>query len=97
MSSIVKYFSLFFIYSGVLPIFYGIIGLNKDKKGLNKKIDDFVKIEKSNTLFKSSLFVKCFDRTRIPIIAGNNKISYIQSISNKELVNPNEEDSFQSL
>lgn len=93
----VKYFSLFFICTGILPIIYGFVGLNKDKKGLNKKIDDFVKIENSNTLFKSSLFVKCFDRTRIPIIAGKKQISYIQSFSNKELVNPNEEDSFESL
>ena len=97
-----KYFSLFFICTGILPIVYGFLGLNKDKKLLNKKIDDFVgekvKIElNSSKLFKSSLFVKCFDRTRIPIIAGNKQISYIQSFSNKELVNPNEEDSFESL
>lgn len=92
-----KYFILFFICTGVLPIIFGFLGFNKDKKGLNKKIDDFVKIENSNKLFKSSLFVKCFDRTRIPIIAGNKQISYIQFYSNKELVNPNEEDSFESL
>ena len=94
----IKYFSLFFICTGILPIVYGFLGLNKDRKGLNKRIDDFVKIElNSNNLFKSSLFVKCFDRTRIPIIAGNKQISYIQSFSNKELVNPDEEDSFDSL
>ena len=98
----IKYFSLFFICTGILPIVYGFLGLNKDKKGLNKKIDDFVNEKErieiiSNNLFKSSLFVKCFDRTRIPIIAGNKQISYIQSFSNKELVNPNEEDSFDSL
>lgn len=98
----IKYFSLFFICTGILPIIYGFLGLNKDKRGLNKKIDDFinekVRIEmNSNNLFKSSLFVKCFDRTRIPIIAGNKQISYIQSFSNKELINPNEEDSFDSL
>ena len=102
MINCIKYFTLFFICNGILPIVYGFLGLNKDKKLLNKKIDDFVgekvKIElNSSKLFKSSLFVKCFDRTRIPIIAGNKQISYIQSFSNKELVNPNEEDSFESL
>lgn len=98
----IKYFILFFICTGILPLVYGFFGLNKDKKELNKKIDEFisnkVKIEiSSNNLFKSSLFVKCFDRTRIPIIAGNNKIPYIQALSTKELVNPNEDDSFESL
>ena len=98
----IKYFSLFFICTGILPIIYGVLGLNKDKKALNKKIDDFfnerVRIElNSNNLFKSSLFVKCFDRTRIPLIAGNKQISFNQSFSSKELVNPDEEDSFDSL
>ena len=97
-----KYFILFFICTGILPIIYGFMGLNKDKKGLNKKINDFVeekvKIElNSSHLFKSSLFVQCFDRTRIPIIAGNKQIPYIQAISTKELINPNEEESFQNL
>ena len=88
--------------TGILPIIFGILGLNEDKKNLNKRIDEFVenrvKIElnKSN-LFKSSLFVQCFDRTRIPIIAGNKRVSYLQSFSNKELINPDEEDSFESL
>ena len=97
-----KYFILFFICTGILPILYGFMGLNKDKKGLNKKINDFVeekvKIElNSSHLFRSSLFVQCFDRTRIPIIAGNKQIPYIQALSTKELINPNEEDSFQNL
>ena len=97
-----KYFILFFICTGILPIVYGFMGLNKDKKGLNKKINDFVeekvKIElNSSHLFKSSLFVQCFDRTRIPIIAGNKQIPYIQVLSTKELINPNEEESFQNL
>ena len=102
MVNCIKYFILFFLCTGILPLVYGFLGLNKDKKELNKKIDEFVsnkvKIEiSSNNLFKSSLFVKCFDRTRIPIIAGNNKIPYIQALSTKELVNPNEDDSFESL
>ena len=100
--SCIKYFILFFVCTGILPIIFGILGLNEDKKNLNKRIDEFVenrvKIElnKSN-LFKSSLFVQCFDRTRIPIIAGNKRVSYLQSFSNKELINPDEEDSFESL
>lgn len=96
----IKYFILFFICTGILPIIYGFVGLNKDKKKLNKKIDEFVgekvSVElNSSKLFHSSLFVKCFDRTRLPAIAGNKQISYIVSLSNKELVNPDEEDSFE--
>ena len=95
----IKYFLLFFICTGILPLVFGFFGLNNDKKGLNKKINEFVeekvKIEiNTNNLFKSSLFVKCFDKTRIPIIAGNKQIPYLQSLSTKELVNPNEDDSF---
>jgi hypothetical protein len=93
----IKYFILFFFCTGVLPLFYGFIGLNKDKKELNTKINEFinnkVKIDiNSNILFKSSLFVECFDRTRIPIIAGNNQIQYIQTFSSKELINSKEDD-----
>ena len=98
----IKYFVLFFVCTGILPILFGIIGLNNDKKTLNKRVDEFVenkpKIEiNTSNLFKSSLFVQCFDRTRIPVIAGNKTNPYLQSFSSKELINPNEEDSFESL
>ena len=94
----IKYFILFFVCTGILPLFYGFIGLNNDKKELKTNIDDFIdnKIDienNSNILFKSSLFVKCFDRTRIPIIAGNNEMPYMQRLSSKNLVNQNEDDS----
>lgn len=95
-----KYFILFFICSGIMPIIYGKLGLNKDRKEFNRNIDELIdeKIKIHNNsinLFKSSLFVKCFDKTRIPLIAGNKQI--IRSFSNKELINPNEEDSFESI
>ena len=99
--SCIKYFILFFFCTGILPILYGFFGLNKDKKRLNKKIDEFVgeKVSfelNSSKLFHYSLFVKCFDRTHLPAIAGNKQISYVESLSNKELVNPDEEDSFET-
>ena len=95
-----KYFTLFFVCTGVLPILYGYIGMNKDRKELNRNIDEFIEYKvkipnNTNNLFKSSLFVKCFDRSRITLIVGNKQI--IKTFSSKELVNPNEEDSFQSI
>ena len=98
----IKYFVLFFICTGILPIMFGIFGLNKDKKTLKKRIEEFeenkVKIEvnKSN-LFKSSLFVQYFDRDRMPVIARNKQIPFLQSFSSKGLINPSEEDSYESL
>ena len=95
-----KYFITFYICTGVLPIIYGGLGLNKERKSIKKNIDEFVG-EKSggkkniNKLFESSLFVKCFDRTRIPILSGDKSISYI-TMAKKEIFNPNE-DSFVSL
>ena len=95
-----KYFTLFFICTGIMPIIYGILGLNKDRKELNKNIDEFIEYKvklqiSSSNLFKSSLFVKCFDKTTIPLMSGNKQI--IRTLSSKALVNPNDDNSFESI
>ena len=76
-----KYFLLFFICTGVLPIVYGLIGLNKKFNISSKRLDEILEDSNSNNLFKSSLFVKCFDKSRIPMFTGDNKIKYVQLLS----------------
>ena len=76
-----KYFLLFFICTGVLPIVYGLIGVNKKFNISSKRLDEILEDSNSNNLFKSSLFVKCFDKSRIPMFTGDNKIKYVQLLS----------------
>ena len=85
----VKYFTLFFVCTGILPIIYGLLGMNNKNLDSSKRLDEIIeeKLEDNNTnnLFKSSLFVKYFDKLRIPMFTGNTRIHYSQLLSNEEL------------
>lgn len=85
MVNSLKYFTLFFVCTGILPILFGFIGLNNKISNSNKRLDEILDNTNSNNLFKSSLFVKYFDKTRIPMFTGNEKIHYNQLLSNEDL------------
>lgn len=85
MINSLKYFTLFFVCTGILPILFGFIGLNNKISNSNKRLDEILDNTNSNNLFKSSLFVKYFDKTRIPMFTGNEKIHYNQLLSNEDL------------
>ena len=81
-----KYFIIFFVCTGVLPLVYGLIGMNNKHLDSSKKLDEILEEnDESNNLFKSSLFVKYFDKLRIPLYTGNTRIHYSQLYSNDEL------------
>ena len=81
-----KYFIIFFVCTGVLPLVYGLIGMNNKHLDSSKKLDEILEEnDESNNLFKSSLFVKYFDKLRIPLFTGNTRIHYSQLYSNDEL------------
>ncbi len=59
--------------------------MNNKISNSNKRLDEILDNTNSNNLFKSSLFVKYFDKTRIPMFTGNEKIHYNQLLSNEDL------------
>ena len=76
-----KYFILFFVCTGILPILFGLMKLNRKKDSLSsKRLEEILDDTNSNILFKPSLFVKYFDKSRIPMLTGN-KIHYIRLLS----------------
>ena len=81
-----KYFIIFFICTGVLPILYELMGINDKFIDPGKKLDLLLEEnDESNNLFKSSLFVKYFDKLRIPMFTGTTRIHYSQLLSNEEM------------
>jgi len=85
-----KYFLLFFICTGILPIIFGFMKLNRKHNISSKRLEEILDESTSNKLFKSSLFVKCFDKSRIPMFTGN-KFKNIQILSSEDL-NDDEDD-----
>ena len=79
-----KYFLLFYTCTGILPILFGYMKLNRKHNISSNKFDEIFADTNSNNLFKASLFVRCFDKSRIPMFTGN-KIHYIQILSNEDL------------
>ena len=64
--------------------------LNRKHNISSKRLDEILDESTSNKLFKSSLFVKCFDKSRIPMFTGN-KFKNIQILSSEDL-NDDEDD-----
>lgn len=95
----IKYFSLFFICTGVLPIIFGKIKIFNKSIEIKNDIDEILNINdiNSNNLFKSSLFVKCFDKSRIPMLAGYNQFTYRKLFSNEELSDTDEAKNTQAI
>ena len=76
-----KYFILFFVCTGILPILFQFMKLNRKKNNISsQRLDEILDDNNSDTLFKSSLFVKYFDKSRIPMLTGN-RIHYIRLLS----------------
>ena len=95
----IKYFSLFFICTGVLPIIFGKIKIFNKSIEIKNDIDEILNTNdiNSNNLFKSSLFVKCFDKSRIPMLAGYNQFTYRKLFSNEELSDTDEAKNMQAI
>jgi len=95
VANCLKYFLLFFICTGILPIIFGLMKLNRKHNISSKRLDEILDESNSNKLFKSSLFVKCFDKSRIPLFTGN-KIHPIQILSSEDL-DDDDEDNFENI
>lgn len=61
----VKYFTLFFVCTGILPIIFDLVGLNKKDYNSSKRLDEILNDVNTSNLFSPSLFVKYLD------ISGN--------------------------
>jgi len=62
------------------------MGINDKFIDPGKKLDLLLEEnDESNNLFKSSLFVKYFDKLRIPMFTGTTRIHYSQLLSNEEM------------
>ena len=84
-----KYFILFFICTGILPFVFGLLGLNNKINISSERLDEILDDNNSSILFKSSLFVKSFDKSRIPMFTDDNK--YIQIFSKEDSTGEEEE------
>ena len=87
----VKYFTLFFVCTGILPIIFNLIGLNKKKINSSKRIDEILNDTNSSNLFNPSLFVKYLDMSNNS--AYNVRINQLLSYSdlNEEIEENDEE------
>ena len=92
-----KYFLLYFIPTGVLPIIYGLFGMNKNKiskfeDGDNDpQFDDsFYYIDKNDkNLFTPSLFAEYNERSKFPVLRKEIK-ALEENNKNNEIMDPNE-------
>ena len=66
-----------------MPILFGKFKLNRKHFISSKRLDEILDDTNSNNLFKSSLFVRCFDKSRIPMFTGD-KIHNIRILSNED-------------
>ena len=94
----VKYFMIYFIPTGILPIIYGYLGMNKKKiykfeDGDNDpQFDDsFYYIDKNvNNLFTPSLFAEYNERSKFPVLRKEIKVMEENNNRINEIMDPNE-------
>lgn len=94
----IKYFTLFYVCTGILPIIFSKIKFFNKYVEIKKEFDEIlIDYNNSNNLFKSSLFVKCFDKARIPMLTGDNRLPYRKLLSNEELSETEEDKNLKNL